>query len=54
MNTVVLLDVLVADPRHADRSEELLLKAFHDGSLIKLVVHTFQFQPQKILVTTLL
>ena len=46
VDTAVLLDVLVADPRHADRSEELLLKAFHDGSLIISLTVYAELVPQ--------
>ena len=34
LDTTVLLDVLVNDPKHADRSESLLAQADEEGSLI--------------------
>lgn len=34
LDTSVLLDVLVNDPRHADRSEALLFQVYQQGSLI--------------------
>jgi hypothetical protein len=34
LDTSVLLDVLVNDPRHADRSEALLFEVYRQGSLI--------------------
>lgn len=34
LDTSVLLDVLVDDPRHADRSEALLFQVYQQGSLI--------------------
>ena len=34
VDTTVLLDVLADDPKHADRSEALLLQAYEQGSLI--------------------
>src|SRR5439155_8660145 len=34
LDTTILLDVLVNDPKHADRSESLLAQADEEGSLI--------------------
>ena len=34
LDTSVLLDVLVNDPKHADRSEALLFQAYKQGPLI--------------------
>jgi len=34
VDTAVLLDLLVNDPKHADRSEALLVQAYEQGSLI--------------------
>jgi predicted nucleic acid-binding protein len=34
LDTSVLLDVLVNDPKHADRSEALLFQVYQQGSLI--------------------
>ena len=34
LDTSVLLDVLVNDPKHADRSEALLFQAYKQGQLI--------------------
>ncbi|MBI5411296.1 MAG: PIN domain-containing protein [Nitrospirae bacterium] len=34
LDTGVLLDVLVNDPRHADRSEALLFQVYQQGALI--------------------
>ena len=33
LDTSVLLDVLVNDPKHADRSEALLFQVYQQGSL---------------------